>query len=54
MLRLPTNRYSDEVCERDISLAIYEELRALRRTFQFLVFLATPVVLLGMIRLFDG
>ena len=40
-----------DVGDRDIPVAIYEELRALRRTLQLLAILAAPLMLLGVLAL---
>lgn len=50
-LRLPTNDYAEDVHEREILLAVYEELTSLRRTLQYLAVLATPLALVGLVRL---
>ena len=51
VLRMPSDDEPKDVGDRDIPVAIYEELSALRRTPQFLAILAAPLMLLGVLAL---
>jgi hypothetical protein len=48
---LPPDHEPKDIGDRDIAVAIYEELRSLRRTLKFLAVLAAPLMLLGMLHL---
>jgi hypothetical protein len=53
VLRLPPDDQPRDVGDQDIRVGIYEELRSLRRTIQFLAFLAAPLMLLALLHLFE-
>lgn len=48
---LPTNRYDDDTSERDVLLALFEELRTIKVTVVVATVVAVPLMLLGILEL---
>ena len=50
-MKLPTNRYDEGTSEREVLLAIFEELRAIKAAIVIGTVVAVPLMLLGIIEL---
>jgi len=50
-IRLPTNQYDESVGEREVLLAMWEDLRTIRVVVTIVGLLAIPLMLLGILRL---
>lgn len=48
-MKLPTNRYDEDTSEREVLLAIFEELRAIKAAIVIGTAVAVPLMLLGII-----
>ena len=46
-MKLPTNRYDDDTSDRDVLLALFEELRTIKVAVVVATVVAVPLVLLG-------
>lgn len=50
-MKLPTNRYDEGTSEREVLLAIFEEVRAIKAAIVIGTIVAIPLMLLGIIEL---
>ena len=50
-MKLPANRYDESTSERDVLLAMFEELRAIKAAIVIGTIVAVPLMLLGIIEL---
>jgi hypothetical protein len=50
-MKLPTNRYDEDTSERDVLLAVFEELRTIKVAVVVATVVAVPLMLLGMLEL---
>lgn len=51
VMKLPTNRYDEGTSEREVLLAIFEELRAIKAAVVVGTVVAVPLMLLGIVEL---
>ena len=50
-MKLPTNRYDDDTSERDVLLAVFEELRVIKVAVVVVAVVAVPLMILGILEL---
>ena len=50
-MKLPTNRYDEHTSERDVLLAMFEELRTIKVAVVVATVVAVPLMLLGILEL---
>ena len=51
VVKLPTNHYEEDTSERDVLLALFEEMRAIRIAVVIVSIVAVPLMLLGVVKL---